>query len=255
MVTEIKGIKINYEITGQGENILVLHGWGGCIDSMRPIINHLSSRFRVISLDFPGHGESGYPDTIWGVPEYTDLLYQFLRLLEIEKTNIIAHSFGGRVSIMLSSLYPGLVEKVVLVDSGGIKPKRGIKYYFKVYSFKLIKNSLKVIFFNSPIYEKILNKVRRKFGSSDYQKLSDNMRGTFIKIVNHDLKAYLKNIQSPTLLIWGENDKDTPVYMARIMEKEIKDCGLVILKDAGHFSYLDKSREFLAIIDSFLGGK
>ena len=255
MKIEVNNIKINYEVSGQGENILVLHGWGGCIASVKPIINHLTKRFRVISIDFPGHGTSDYPDGVWGVPEYTGLLYKFLQLLKIEKTHIIAHSFGGRVSILLSTEYPELVENMILIDSGGIKPKRGFKYYWKVYSYKFIKNILKVIFLNSKLYDKMLEKVRKNFGSSDYQQLPDNMKATFVKIVNQDLTTYLKDIKSSTLLIWGNNDKDTPVYMGKIMEREIRGRALIILKDAGHFSYLDKTREFLAIADSFLGGQ
>ena len=251
MDININGVKINYEIVGQGQNVLVLHGWGGCINSMRPVINHLKDRFKVISLDFPGHGKSDYPDSAWGVPEYMELLYKFLKTLNLEKVHIIAHSFGGRVSIMLSSLYPEMVGKLILVDSAGI---RTIEDYFRVYKYKLIKNTLRVLLFNSEFYEKVIKKIRSKVGSSDYQKLPDNMRATFVKIVNQDLRAYLKSIQSPTLLIWGEKDEATPVYMGKIMKKKIKDSGLVVLKDAGHFSYLDKSREFNAIIDSFLGG-
>jgi len=252
MIIEIENTKINYEIEGEGDNILILHGWGGCIDSMRPVINHLKNRFRVISLDFPGHGKSSVPDTPWGVPEYTDCLIKFLKSLNIEKTSIIAHSFGGRVTIVLSSEHPEMVEKVVLVDSGGIRPKRKLKYYFRIYSYKLVKNLLGFFVWNKQTYERILDKSRKKYGSSDYSKLSESMRVSFIKIVNQDLRQFLKNIKSSTLLIWGENDSDTPVYMGKIMEKEISDAGLVILKGAGHFSYLDKSGDFNKIIDNFL---
>jgi pimeloyl-ACP methyl ester carboxylesterase len=255
MELRIDDININYEISGQGENVLVLHGWGGCIDSMRPIINHLSNRFKVTSIDFPGHGKSDYPSTSWGVPEYTENLHKLLNALDITKTHIIAHSFGGRVSIMLSTLYPNLIDKLILIDSGGIKPKRSLKYYFKVYSFKLMKSGLKVFVRDANKYDNLLKKLRSRSGSLDYQKLPENMKSSFVKIVNLDLKPYLKNIQSPTVLIWGENDKDTPVYMGRIMQKEIKDCGLIVIKNAGHFSYLDQSYQVLRIIDSFLGGK
>jgi pimeloyl-ACP methyl ester carboxylesterase len=81
------------------------------------------------------------------------------------------------------------------------------------------------------------------------------MRNTFIKIINEDLQPLLKSIIAPTLLIWGENDKETPVYMGKIMEKEIKDSGLVILKNAGHYSYLDQFQQFCIIVNNFLQTK
>lgn len=251
MEIQIDNIKINYEIEGQGSDILVLHGWGGCIDSMRPVINHLKNNFRVISLDFPGHGKSSYPDTGWGVPEYTGSLRKFLENIGIEKASIIAHSFGGRVTILLSSQNPEMVDKIVLVDSGGLIKKRTLKYYSKVYTFKFIKNFLKLFLSKTKFYESLMEKARNRFGSSDYKQLTPNMRASFSKIVNQDLKPYLSSIKASVLLIWGENDADTPVYMGKIMEKEIPDAGLVVLKNAGHFSYLDKHYEFNKIVDSF----
>ena len=62
----------------------------------------------------------------------------------------------------------------------------------------------------------------------------------------------LKDIENPVLLMWGEKDIDTPLYMARIMQKEIKDAGLVVLKNAGHFSYIDNAKEFNIIVNNFL---
>lgn len=73
-------------------------------------------------------------------------------------------------------------------------------------------------------------------GSEDYKKLSGAMRATFVNVVNEDLRRYLRDIKSPSLMIYGEDDADTPVYFGEIMEKEIADSGLCVLKNAGHFS-------------------
>ena len=74
------------------------------------------------------------------------------------------------------------------------------------------------------------------------------MRGTFVNVVNQDLKEYLKDIRSSSLMIYGENDTDTPVYFGQTMEKLIPDGGLVVLKNAGHFSYLDQFGQFIKIV-------
>ena len=78
------------------------------------------------------------------------------------------------------------------------------------------------------------------------------MREVFKNTVNEDLRKYLPSINVPTLLIWGENDTDTPLSDGRIMEKMIKDSGLVILKGAGHYSYLDNYNQFIRVLYKFL---
>lgn len=253
MVININDCLINYEIFGEGKPLLILHGWGACINSMAPIWQFFKQKFKVYVLDFPGQGnESADMKEPWGVPEYADLVLEFMKELNIDKPHVIAHSFGGRVAIYLSSNYKDLFDKIVFVDSAGIKPKISIKKKLKIIMFKCGKLLLKITTSRDK-YDEKLNKFRNKFASSDYSNIkSDIVRQTFSKVINLDLTNNLKKIERPSLLIWGENDTDTPLYMAKIMEKNIKDSGLVVLKDAGHFSYIDKSYEFNLIVDKFL---
>lgn len=253
MLININGVKINYKIFGEGKPLLILHGWGACINSMAPIWQYFKNKFKVYVLDFPGQGnESEDMKEPWGIPEYSDLVLKFMKELKIEKPNVIAHSFGGRVTIYLSSKYQDLFSKIVLVDSAGIKPKASIKKSLKIFMFKCGKHILKITTPKDK-YDEKLKEFRNKFSSSDYSKIqSDVVRQTFNKVINLDLTKNLKDIKNPVLLMWGENDLDTPIYMAKIMEKNIKDSGLVVLKNAGHFSYIDKSGEFNLIVDKFL---
>lgn len=254
MIQKIQGMNLNYEIYGDGFPVLLLHGWGGEINSMLPITNALKNKYKVIVVDFIGHGKSDYPLFPMGVPEYTSIIKELLDNLNLKEIYLIGHSFGGRVGIMLSSTYPNLVKKMILVDSGGIKPKKTFKQLCKIYSYKFTKNFLKVVMFNSKAYQNLMVKYRKKAGSSDYNALPENMKATFVKVVNQDLREYLKEIVAPTLVVWGENDTDTPLYMGEIISNGIKDSGLVVLKNAEHFSYLDNSAEFNAIALNFLEG-
>ena len=251
-----KDIKINYQIFGEGKPLLLLHGWMACIEAMAPIYQFFSKNRKVVVLDFPGQG--GKSDTltdVWGVPEYAEMVHNFMQELQIEGADVIGHSFGGRVIIYLASKYENLFDKIILTDAAGIKPKRNLKNRFKVFSFKLSKCLLKM-FTSKEKFEEKVDKLRKKYSSSDYSKLDSNiMRETFKNVINLDLTNSLDKITRPTLLIWGEEDKDTPLYMAKIMEKKIKDSGLVTLKGAGHFSYLDSTAQFLKIAEVFLGGK
>lgn len=253
MYVEIDGIKLNYKKQGEGKTVVLLHGWGGCADSFLPVFNHLSTSHEVYAIDFPGFGQSDPPRGPWDVTDYTEMLRRFFSLLNIEKAALIGHSFGGRVSILFSAKYPELVAKVVLADSAGIIPKRGWKYHYNVYKFKLAKK-LFLKFSAKGTQEERLEAFYKEHGSSDYKQAGAAMRQTFVKVVNQDLRGYLPHIKASTLLIWGEEDKDTPLYFGQIMEKEIPDAGLVVFKGAGHFAYLDRINDFNIIVSKFLEG-
>ena len=256
MEINIDGIKINYEQHGLGEDVLVLHGWGASIQTMRPVIDALKDSCRVTAIDFPGFGSSGTPPESFGVAEYTRITRLFMEQLEIKKAHIICHSFGGRVTILLAAEHPGMVGKIVFTDAAGLRKPRTVKYYIRTYSYKLAKRLSR-----GRVVKKLLlllhidvEKRVSIAGSADYRALPNCMRRVFVRVVNQDLKKYLKHIKSPSLLIWGENDTDTPVSFARIMEKEIPDAGLVVLPGAGHYAFLDCFAHYITIVKTFLGG-
>jgi len=261
MTFEYDGIHINYEIFEDKKNgsisnnrpLLLLHGWMARIEAMAPIYQYFKQTRKVIVLDFPGQG--GKSDTLkksWGVPEYAEMVKVFIEKLNIQGCDVIGHSFGGRVIIYLSSHYKELFHKIILTDAAGVKPKVKIQKLLKIYSYKMAKFFLKFVMPKEK-YEKKVEEMRKKRGSSDYASLtSDVMRETFQKVIHLDLTSSLKEIEQPTLLVWGENDTDTPLYMAKIMEKEIKDSGIVVLENAGHFSYLDNPQKYLLVANQFL---
>ncbi len=253
MTIEIGDLKINYEVYGEENKspVLILHGWGSNIDAIKPIVNSLSNRFKVYSIDLPGFGKSEEPKKEMYVDDYAVVVKEFLNKLNLEKCILIGHSFGGRVITKLVTKHGYKPERIIYVDAAGVKPKRSISYYIKVYSYKLTKKIIK-IFNSKEKAEEIISNLRKNAGSDDYKNASDNMKKTFINVVNEDLTHLFKDINVPTLLIWGENDKDTPVSDAKIFEKNIKDSGLVILKGAGHYSYIDNYKEFSVILNKFL---
>lgn len=250
MVT-IENMNINYICEGEGENILVLHGWGANIDTIMPIVNLLKDHFKVYALDLPGFGKSDKPEFPFNSQDYSRIVKKFMDLMEIKKATLIGHSFGGKVSIILAVNHPERVERLVLIDSAGIPPKRSIKYYLKVYSFKILKFIYKLVFAWNKKEEK-MEAFYRRFGSADYRNADGVMRKTLVKVVNEDLRPILKKVSCPALLIWGDKDEDTPIYMGKIMEKEIPDSSLVVLERAGHYSYLDDYFKFAAVLNAFL---
>lgn len=252
----IEGIKINYEQHGTGVDVLVLHGWGASIQTMRSVIDALKDTYRVTALDFPGFGHSDFPPDSFGVPEYTKLTRDFMLKLGINKAHIICHSFGGRVTILLASQHPEMVGKIVFTDAAGVRKPRTLKYYLRTYSYKLAKRISKgdavkklLLILGIDVDSRVKNA-----GSTDYRALSETMRRVFVRVVNLDLKKHLSAIKSPSLLIWGENDQDTPLEYAKIMEKRIPDAGLVVFPGAGHYSFLDCFGQYIKIVTTFFGG-
>lgn len=250
MLINIKDLNINYIVEGEGSPIIVLHGWGCNIETVRSIVNILNDRYRVYALDLPGFGKSDEPKEAIDSFEYTEIVREFMKKMKIEKASFIGHSFGGKLSIIMGAKYPELVDKIVLVDSSGLIPKRGPKYYIKVYSFKALRYIYTHFFFWIKDEDR-MKSFYKKFGSDDYQASQGVMRRILVKVVNENLKALLKEIKAPTLIIWGENDDATPLYMAKTMEKEIEDSGLVVFEGAGHYAFLDDYSRFRAVINAF----
>ena len=250
MSVEIENLKINYITEGTGEIVLVLHGWGASIETVMPIVNVLKETMKVYAIDLPGFGKSDLPDDVFGSFYYSDIVKGFIDKMGIEKLSLVGHSYGGKLCIILSARYPEIIEKQVLIDSAGLIPKRTLKYHLKVKTFKIMKKIYKTFFFWKDEEEK-MEKLYKKFGSDDYQNTSGIMRKIFVRVVNENMKPLLNDILAPTLLIWGDKDEDTPLYMAKIMEKEIKDSGLVVFEGAGHYSYLDEYHRFKKVLESF----
>lgn len=239
----IDGIKIRYDQEGQGEDVLLLHGWSGRADSFRPVFNALMGMYRVTAIDFPAHGGSDEPDCPWGIEEFCECLKKFIKELGIDPCHVIAHSFGGRVTLMAAAKYPELFKKIVLTGTPGLTPKPTLKSRVRGFAYNV---------FNSFATDKMRDALRDFFSSPDYKALSPSMKKTFVKIVNRHLDEFLPDIKSPTLLIWGSDDTAAPLYFAETMEKEIPNAGLVVFDGCGHFAYLDRVLEFIKITKHFL---
>ena len=249
--TEIDGVTLRYAEAGPDDGIpvILMHGWGCDHSTVAFIEGCLSPGMHIYNLDLPGHGMSTEPPEAWGIERFTGLVEKFIRLNGIDRPVLIGHSFGGRISILLSSRND--VRKVVLVDAPGIKPRRPLKYYLKVYSFKAMKR-LAPVFLGKKRGNALIDRRRAKAGSADYRNSSPMMRAVMSRCVNEDLKHVMPSIKAPVLLIWGENDTATPLSDAKTMERLIPDAGLVSFPGCGHYSFLDNPAGFKAVILEFL---
>ena len=237
--------EICYKTIGNGENLAVfLHGWGGGSELILPLALNLANvcNLTCLLIDFPPFKHSEIPKTTWTIENYaeltTEIIKKVLNQQKFNSINLIGHSFGGRVCILLASKQEIDISKVVLLASAGIKPKFNLKTKYKILKYKLCK--------------RFGLKNAENMGSEDYKNLPATMKSTFNNIVNTDLTPLLEKINQKTLIIFGENDKETPIYMAKKLHKKIKNSKLLILQNAGHFVYLDKMPEVTYNISLFL---
>ena len=252
MECTVNGLRIRYEMMGQGETVLLLHGWASSLEPYRRLMNQLSAKYRVIAVDFPGMGGSEEPKEPWDVDGFADFVLAFLQQFEVKRLSLVGHSYGGRVIIKLANRrLPFAIDKIVLVDSAGIKPAGSKKKSFRQRIFKLGKwfLSLKPV---AKLFPTALEKLRVKFGSADYAAASPMMRQCLVKAVNEDLTHLMPGIKASTLLIWGDKDTATPLSDGQLMEKKIPDAGLVVLEGGGHFAFADRWGQCSRVLDAFL---
>ena len=249
----INGININYTRKGSGQVMLLLHGWGAYIELFSGIIDLVSSKYDAIALDMPGFGHTSEPSHPWCVDDYVDLVIRFIDELHLDNIILLGHSFGSRIIIKMMSReeHKFNVDKIIIVDGAGIRPEKSKKAKMRSLIYKIGKTfySLKIVRLISP---KGLDEWRKKFGSADYNSATPVMRDTLVKVVNEDLTHLLPNVTTETLLIWGENDTATPLSDGKKMEELMPNAGLAVIKNAGHYSFLEQQYVFNRILSNYL---
>ena len=251
MDIRIGKLNIHYEETGSGKDVLFLHGWGSSCAVWRSVFEATKDLGHLVALDFPGCGQSDTMEEPWDIDDYADFVLEFIEKAKLENPILIGHSHGGRVIMKLCGEKKLSPPKIIFVDAAGLIPKKSLRQKIKAKSFKAIKGALSL-----PVIKNysagLLDKARNHFGSADYNAAPPVLRQTLVSLVNTDLRHLLPNIECPSLLIWGDKDTATPIEDAKTIESLIKDSGLCIIKDTGHFSFCEKPYEANAIIRSFL---
>jgi pimeloyl-ACP methyl ester carboxylesterase len=246
MKLKVNNITIDYSLKTCDSNkyVLFLHGFGGSKKSFEGVQNALSNSYNTVNLDLPSFGVSSSAPHYFTIFDYAKVVEHFLHKLKIKKVSIVSHSFGGRIAIILTNKHPELIDKLVLINAAGIKPRFNLKIYLKVKYFKVLKLFAKL---------KLVSKHKlNKFGSKDYKNLSSSDKQVFNNVIKQDLRHLLSDIKAPTLIIWGKKDKTTPIYMAKKINKKVKNSGLIVFKNASHYSYLDQFNRCVIILKEFL---
>lgn len=233
--------------SGSGPTVVVLHGWGGRIESMAPVLQCLRD-MHVVAIDLPGFGESPVPAEPWGTPEYARFVDRALAHLGVERAHFVGHSFGGKVALYLAATGGGLVEKLVLAGSSGLRTAPSLKARVK----RALSKGARVSGRLGAPGRRLRGAIYRRIASDDYKQAGE-LRPILVKVVNENLYDILPSVAVPTLLVWGSEDDAVPMAHARTFEHRIPDAGLVVFEGAGHFAYLDEAERFCAVLRNFFG--
>lgn len=238
MFKTIKKIKVNYKQYGEGDDVVLLHGWGQNIQMMEPVSNYLKANHKITIVDLPGFGLSSEPDYAYTVYDYVELLKELFDELKIKKPTLIGHSFGGRLSIIYASKYD--VEKIVLFGSPCVR-----------HEYKSTKQTILKTLKKIKILSPLANLMKKFTGSADYKNASPIMREVLVKTVNEDLSECAKKIKAETLLIWGDKDTAVPVSHAKELNNLLENSDLIVLPGS-HYCYLENLHQVINILNNFL---
>ncbi|MCY3836007.1 MAG: alpha/beta fold hydrolase [Anaerolineaceae bacterium] len=229
--------------SGQGESILFLHGWGGDSSVLWPLAATLGEAgFQVFALDLPGFGETAAPNEAWSVGDYARFVAEFLDQLALTRLHLVGHSFGGSVAMVLAAAQPDRIGKLALLSSAGIRRSPTGLVRWRTQAIRSTRGLLQRLGFANAA-QTLSNWAAARFGSADYRAAQGVMRATLVRVLAEDLAETAANIQSPTLLLWGERDEATPRWQGELLARTIPDAGLHVFPGAGHYAFLERWSE------------
>ncbi len=222
---EVFNISYDIEKPEKKDFILFLHGWGDRKETLKNIFEHTFRDFGKVFIDLPGFGNSSCPFVIDSYG-YAKIVAIFLKEIKIQPKIIVAHSFGGKIAVLLQP------ENLVLMSSAGVVEEKSFNVKLKIALAKFLKRAG-------------IKGIGKYLRARDAKNISKLMYEVFKKVVNENFEIHFKKCGSKTLIFWGEEDRATSLESGRKISKWIKDSKFFILK-GNHFFFLEKENiEFI----------
>lgn len=245
---QIDGIDTRQRIIGAGPPVVMVHGWGANVELLQPLALRLSRLGHQCHMfDLPGFGESAEPPWPWTIFDYANHVIAYMDKHELACARYFGHSLGGRIGLILGARHADRIEKMALSNSAGLKVASPLPAQLRLRMYQHIRDGLRNLGAGA-LSERLRHSYNQRYGSQDYLSASPVMRQTLVNVVNQDLLAYAENVAVPTILIWGGQDRDTPLWMGEALERAIPDAALITREAAGHYAYLDYPDDAAAIM-------
>lgn len=215
------------------------HGWGRHHGDMMPLMQSFERAGAHMLVDIPGFGQSPAPDRIWSTEDYADHFADWIREQKIGPVIWVGHSYGGKIGMMIASKHPDVLKGLCVIAGSGLQPKRSLlktlSVKSRIFAYKIAK---RLVPFGILSQDWLI----QAFGAADYKNADGMVRKIFVKIVNEDLTESVQSIKTPTLLLYGKNDTETPVSSGQRLHQLIPDSTFYALDEQDHYSVLSSGR-------------
>ncbi|UPW04427.1 alpha/beta hydrolase [Rhodococcus pyridinivorans] len=274
----IHGYRRAFRLAGSGPALLLVHGIGDDSSTWQDVIPHLAEKYTVIAPDLLGHGRSDKPRADYSVAAYANGMRDLLSVLGIESVTVIGHSLGGGVAMQFAYQFPHMVERLVLVASGGVT--KDVHLALRLISVPIVSEALRVLRLPGamPVLRAAGAMLNRVNGSplrpgallhdtSDLVRVLGNLpdptayeaylrtlravvdwRGQVVTMLD---RCYLTE-NLPVQLIWGDHDSVIPIAHAYLAHSAMPGSRLEIFRSSGHFPFRDDPLRFLRVVENFL---
>jgi pimeloyl-ACP methyl ester carboxylesterase len=213
------------------------HGWGHTHANLLPLAEAMQSSGRSALVDLPGFGASPLPPEAWGTAEYADACAEWLTSLPSGRRIWIAHSFGCRVGLQLAARHPETIDGLFLIAAAGLQPHRSLRARLRFASRRWAFRTLRSLVPEGPARERL----RQCFGSADYARAGP-LRPILSKTVAENLSEVAERVRCPSVLVYGEQDRETPPEMGERLRSLIPDAQLYVLRGFDHWNVLTEGR-------------
>ena len=266
---EVEGARVNYVELGAGDGIPVVfvHGLSGSWQNWLENIPHFAREHRVLALDLPGFGHSPMPAWEISIERYGRLLHDFCEALGVRDCAVVGNSMGGFISAEAASAEPGRFEKLVLVSAAGVSHVRMRRQPAETAArmataaapllLKLQERGMSRPRIRQAIFKGLFQHpeaLRRELLLEQFQNGAG--RPGFLPalqgLVGYDILDQLTEVEVPTLIVWGRNDRVVPPQDAVGYGQRLRNSQTVIFDDTGHLPQLERPVRFNRLLEAFL---
>ena len=261
----VKSVKISrfnivYAEGGTGDPIIMLHGFGGSKNDWLQFAKYFTSDYRVILPDLPGFGDSTkLKEEEFGIMFQVEKVHEFARALQLEKIHLVGHSMGGNIAGNFAGTYPEMVKSLALIDAARvITPEKsefdllmekGVNPYM-IKDVKDLDTFMEFLCYKPPQIPSLMKRYIAKQIMATYKLYEKSFNEEWEKSIFPESK--IREITVPTLIIWGDSDKNLHVSSAYIFQKNIEGSRVVIINECGHIPFMEKPEETASAYSEFL---